>query len=147
MPYVQLIYQIVYATKYRRHTLIKPGRKELFEFMRLFLIGKGCHVYIINGVGDHLHIITHIHPTLAIATLVKDLKLASTDHIKKEKLFPNFRGWQTGYSAFTYSVEARFHLITYVRNQEAHHGLLTSKEELIKLLSENEVEYDEKFLE
>ena len=147
MPYVQLIYQIVYATKYRRHTMIKPGRKALFEFMKALMINKGCYVYAINGVGDHLHIVAHIHPSVAIASLVKDLKLASTDYIKKEKLFPDFRGWQPGYGAFTYSVEAKSNLIAYVKNQEAHHGVISSKDEFIKLLSDHEIEYDEKFLE
>lgn len=147
MPYVKLIYQIVYCTKYRKHTLIKPGRDVLFNYMRSVLESKKCHVFEINGVGDHLHIVTHIHPTVAIASLVKDLKLASTDFIKREKLFPDFFGWQPGYAAFTYSIESLGHLIAYVKNQEAHHGLISSKEELVKLLSEHEVEYEEKWLE
>jgi putative transposase len=87
MPYVQSIHQLVYATKYRQHTMVKPGRTKLFDFMRSFLIGKGCYVHEINGVEDHLHIILEIHPTLALASLVQSLKLASTDFIKKNKLF------------------------------------------------------------
>jgi REP element-mobilizing transposase RayT len=46
---------------------------------------------------DHLHILTHIHPTIALATLVKDIKLASIDFIKNEEIFPDFEGWQDGY--------------------------------------------------
>lgn len=147
MPYTQLIYQIVYTTKYRQYTLIQPGRSQLFEFMKSFLIGKGCYVHEINGVEDHLHIVTHIHPSLALASLVKDLKLASTDFIKKNKLFPAFKGWGRGYGAFTYSIDSKAHLIAYVKNQETHHRIVNSKEELIKMLSDHEIEYDEKYLE
>jgi putative transposase len=147
MPYLQIIYQIVYATKYRHHTLVGKNRKKLFDYMISILQNKGCHVYQVNGVTDHLHIVTHLHPSVALASLVKDLKLASTDFIKREKLFPAFAGWQSGYAAFTYSIDSKFNLIEYVKNQESHHGIITSKEELGKLLSEHEIEYDEKYLE
>ena len=66
---------------------------------------KKCHLYRIGGVSDHLHILTHIHPTVSLASLVKDIKLASTEHIKNKNLFPNFSGWQEGYAAFTYAFQ------------------------------------------
>lgn len=147
MPYCQIIYQIVYATKYRQHTLIKRDRKSLFEFIATLLKNKGCYVYEVNGVSDHIHIVTHLHPSVALASLVKDVKLASTKFIKQNKLFPDFNGWQDGYGAFTYSVNSKSNLVAYVKNQEVHHGVITSKDEFIKLLSEHEIVYDEKYLE
>ncbi len=147
MPYCQIIYHLVFATKYRQHTVVKPGRYELFQFMRSFLINKGCYVHEINGVEDHLHIVIYLHPTQALASLIKDLKLAGTDFIKKSKLFPDFNGWQASYAAFTYSVGAKYNLIRYVKNQEAHHQHTTSLEELIKLLSEHEIAYEKQYLE
>jgi REP element-mobilizing transposase RayT len=39
-------------------------------------------------VEDHIHILTHIHPTIALASLVKDIKLASISLIKEEGIFP-----------------------------------------------------------
>jgi len=65
-------------------------------------------------MSDHIHIVTHVHPTLSSATLIKDIKLASDDYIKKNKLFPQFTGWQNGYGAFTYSVKDKERLIDYV---------------------------------
>lgn len=147
MPYTQIIYQIVYATKYRQHTLIKRDRSKLFAFIEGLLQKKRCHLDEINGVEDHVHIITHLHPSVALAGLVKDIKLASTDFIKKNKLFPDFKGWAEGYGAFTYSVDAKANLVAYVKNQEKHHRLRTSKEELIKMLSDHEIPYDERYLE
>lgn len=147
MPYTQIIYQIVYATKYRQHTLIKRDRRRLFVFIEGILQKRRCRVFQINGVEDHIHIIMRLHPSVSLAALIKDIKLASTDFIKKNKLFPDFNGWQDGYGAFTYSVDARFNLIEYVKNQENHHRLRTSKEEFIKMLSEHEIPYDEKYLE
>ena len=100
-------------------------------------------MYRINGVEDHLHIVTHIHPTVALASLVKDIKLASSAFIKEKKLFSDFDGWQDGYAAFTYSIEAKDNLIEYVKNQEEHHKTKSFREELIQ---QHQIEFDEKYL-
>jgi hypothetical protein len=69
-------------------------------------------------------------------SLVKDIKLASSDHIKSLNLFPDFNGWQNGYGGFTYSFKDKDHLIEYVKNQEEHHKSVTFKDELVELLKE-----------
>ena len=104
-------------------------------------------MYRIIGVEDHIHIITCIHPSVALASLVKYIKLGSTSCIKEKNLFKFFNGWQDGYGAFTYSKEAKNNLIEYVKNQEAHHKVKTSKQEFIELLIEHGIEYDDNYLE
>lgn len=145
--YTQILYQIVFSTRHRTPTLIKENRPELFKYIWGILKNKKCHLYRINGVEDHLHIVTHLHPSVALASLVKDIKLASSDYIKEKKWFPDFDGWQEGYSAFTYSIDAKDNLIEYVKNQEEHHKTMTFREELIALLKEHEVDFDEKYLD
>ncbi len=107
---------------------------------------KNCHGYIINGVEDHIHIVTHIHPTVALASLVKDLKTASTQWIKENNIFKDFTGWQDGYGAFTYSAKDKDRLIEYVKNQEEHHEKISFREEYIELLKEQGISFDEKYL-
>ena len=136
----------LYSTKNREHTLIADNRKELFKYILGILKNKKCHLYQIGGVTDHLHIITHLHPATALADLIKDIKLASTAYIKSKVLFPEFNGWQDGYGAFTYSIEAKENLISYVKNQEVHHQKKTFLEEYTELLQEHNIEYDEKYL-
>jgi REP element-mobilizing transposase RayT len=145
--YTQILYQIVFSTKKRERTLQKENRQQLFQYIWGILKKKNCHLYRINGVEDHLHIVTHLHPSVALANLVKDIKVASSDYIKEQKLFSYFNGWQDGYSAFTYSIDAKNNLIEYVKNQETHHLKKSYQEELIDLLKEHGVEYDEKYLE
>jgi REP element-mobilizing transposase RayT len=144
--YTQSLYQIVFSTKYRDRTLTKDNREELFRYIWGILKNQKCHLYRIGGVEDHIHIITHIHPSIAISTLVKDLKLASSDYIKKQKLFPDFNAWQVGYGAFTYSIGDKDKLVEYVKNQETHHHIKTFKDELIELLNEHHIEFDEKYM-
>lgn len=144
--FTQILYQIVYSTKYRERTLNAENRKELYKYIWGILKNNNCHLYQIGGVEDHVHIVTHIHPSVALANLIKDIKLASTDYIKKENLFPYFNGWQDGYGAFTYSIEAKEDLSKYVLNQEEHHRCKTFIEEYKELLQEHKIEFDEKYL-
>jgi len=144
--YTQLIYQIVFSTKNRRPVLQKEKRDDLFKYIWGIMKNKNCHLYRINGVKDHLHIITHIHPSLPIAGLVKDIKLSSGNFIRKKNLFAGFEGWQSGYAAFTYKIDAVDNLIEYVKNQEEHHKFVSYREELINLLNEHKIEFDERYL-
>ena len=144
--YTQIIYQIVFSTKNRERTLSVNGRDELFKYISGVLKNKNCHIYQINGVEDHLHIITHLHPTVALSSLVKDIKVSSALYIKQHNLFEYFTYWQEGYGAFTYSIMEKDRLIEYVKNQVAHHRIQTYKKEYIEFLNENKIKFDEKHL-
>lgn len=144
--YTQILYQIVYSTWNHEKTLEACNREELFKYIVVILKNKKCHLYRIGAVSDHIHIVTHLHPTVSLASLIKDVKLATTEYIKNKNLFPKFSGWQNGYGAFTYSFREKGGLIKYVKNQETHHHQKTFREELIDLLTEHGIEYDEKFL-
>ena len=144
--YTQILYQIVFSTKHREPTMVAANRQELYKYIWGILKNNNCHLYQIGGVDDHLHIVTHLHPAVALADLVKDVKVASARHIKTQGLFDDFTAWQEGYAAFTYSAEAKSSLISYVKNQEEHHRVKTFREEYIELLREHGIEFDEKFL-
>jgi putative transposase len=144
--YTQILYQIVFSTKHRERTMIKKDRPQLFQYISGVLKNKNCHLYRINGVEDHLHIITDLHPSVALASLVKDIKLSTTALIKENNILPNFSGWQDGYGAFTYNIDAKHNLIEYVKNQEEHHRIKTYEEEYRELLKEHKIEFDEKYL-
>lgn len=144
--YTQILYQIIFGTKHHKPVMSKTTRSRLFGYMIRSLESKKCHPYQINGVENHLHILTHLHPSVALADLVKDLKLASSKFIKENRLFKEFEGWQDGYSAFTYSKDSQQNLINYIKNQEEHHRHKTFREELIEILKEHGVPFDEKYL-
>jgi len=126
--------------------MLLDNKRRLYAYMNGFLKNKNCHLYRINGMEDHLHILTHIHPTIALATLVKDIKLASIDFIKAEGIFPNFEGWQDGYGAFTVSHRDKDQLINYIKNQEEHHKKENFYDEYKRLIEEEGIEFDPKYL-
>lgn len=144
--YTQIIYQIVFGTRFREHTLTKENRDELFKFISGIVKNKNCYLYRINGVEDHIHIVTHLHPSVSLSALVKDIKVSSSQYIKENKLFKNFNGWQEGYGAFTYTTKEKERLIQYVIRQEEHHKKKCFREEYIELLEEHGIEYNERYL-
>ena len=144
--YTQILYQIVFSTKHRERILTEEHRDDLYKYIWGVLENKKCHPYVINGVEDHIHIVTHLHPTISLSDLVKDVKVSSSLYIKDKKLFRNFISWQEGYGAFTYSSQQKNVLINYVKNQKEHHKKKTFRDEYIELLKEHEIVFDEKYL-
>ena len=144
--YTQILYQIVFSTKNREMTLIESGQEKIYMYIWGVIKNKNCHLYRIGGMEDHLHIITHVHPTVAVAYLIKDIKLAASHYIKAENIFPQFNGWQDGYGAFTYAIAAKDNSIEYVINQKVHHKKVSFKDEYISLLDEHGIEFNEKYL-
>ena len=144
--FTQILYQIVFSTKNREHSLIEPSQEKLYRYIWGILRNNNCHPYRVGGVEDHIHIVTHVHQSVALSDLVKNIKLASADYFKKEKIFPNFSGWQDGYGAFTYAYKSKDNLIEYVKNQKEHHRKINFKAEYIDLLTEHGIEFDEKYL-
>lgn len=144
--YSQLIYHIVFATKNREPTIVLSEKKRLLAFIHHLLTNKNCHLYRINCMQDHIHILTHVNTTISIAALVKDIKLASIDFIMREAVFPSFKGWQDGYGAFSESIKSKDRLIQYIKNQEDHHQKVTFLDEYMALLEEHEIGFDPKYL-
>ncbi len=60
--------------------------------------------------------------------------------------FPEFKGLQDSYGAFTYSIKEKDAIITYVKNQKEHHKTESFFDEYKRLLIENGIEFDEKYL-
>jgi REP element-mobilizing transposase RayT len=143
--YTQILYQIVFSTKNREHSLEKENQKELYKYIWGVLKNKNCHLYQIGGVTDHIHILTHLHPNISLSSLIKDIKLSSSEQIKKNNLFANFKGWQEGYGAFTYSIKEKDNLIKYIKAQEEHHKTKTFVNELKQLIIEHGIEFDERY--
>ncbi|GMQ25771.1 hypothetical protein Aoki45_24530 [Algoriphagus sp. oki45] len=144
--HTQLLYHFIFSTKHREPTIVPDQKKRLFAYLHQLLTNKNCHLYLINGMEDHLHILTHVHPTIAVSPLIKDIKLAADDFIKRENIFPKFKGWQDGYGAFSESIKEKDRLINYIKNQEEHHRKISYRDEYKALLKEHEIEFDEKYL-
>jgi putative transposase len=144
--HTSIIYHVIWTPFERNPIMKKDARRELYNYIFGILKNKNCHVYRINGVEDHLHLAFSLHPSVSLASLIKDIKLASNQMIKSSGLFEGFEGWQEGYAAFTHSYSSLDTLVNYIKNQEEHHKKVSFKEEYLQLLKEHGVEFDPRHL-
>ena len=105
--YTQILYHIVFSTKNRERTFSADRRPELYKYIWGVIQNKNSHLYRINGVEDHVHILSSLHPSLALSDFVKDIKVSSSSWIKNHQVFPQFTHWQDGYGAFTLSIRKK----------------------------------------
>ena len=145
--YTQILYHIVFATKNRKPVLHKARRDDLYKYIWGIIEKRVGHPYRIGGVDDHVHILCSLHPSVALADLIKEIKVASAHWIKTETAFPDFEQWQSGYGAFTCSINSKERITEYIKGQEEHHHAETSGGELTRLLAEAAIEYDVKYFE
>ena len=136
----------MFSTKDRTPALTKDRRDDLFRYISGIIRKRQSHLYRINGVDDHVHILTSLHPTVCLADFVKEIKTGSTYWIKAEAVFKKFSRWQDGYGAFTCSQSEISGLIEYIKSQEQHHRKLNFRDEYRKLLIEAGIEFDERYL-
>jgi putative transposase len=144
--FTQIYYHIIYSTKNRLPILKPERREELFRYIWGILKNKHCRLYRLNGADDHLHYLTHLHPTVDLASLIRDIKTSTTSWMKSLGIDTRFPGWQDGYGAFTKSHSDKDAVIEYIKRQEEHHKRETFVEEIKRLLKKEGVPFDEKYL-
>jgi REP element-mobilizing transposase RayT len=135
--YRQLLYHLILEPYNREKVLTEDNQIRLYSYIRQIVVNKKCKLYAINGIENHIHLLVYIRPDITISDFIKDVKIASTIFIKREKLFPYFIKWATGYSIFTRPYESIDTLIKYIDNQKEHHKNKCYYEEYGELLRKN----------
>jgi REP element-mobilizing transposase RayT len=143
--YRQHLYHLVFRTKYNLLTIKQDHVNELYAYITGIIKHKNSHLYRINGIENHLHILTDMHPSIALADFLRDIKASSSFWMKNTKLFPSFTGWEEGYGSFTCSYRDVNMLIEYIKNQQEHHKTVTFEDEYRELLLEAGIIPDERF--
>jgi REP element-mobilizing transposase RayT len=143
--YRQIVYHLVFRTKYSEKTIRQEHAPELYKYIWGIIKNKKCVLFRINGMEDHIHILSDLHPSIALADYIKDIKVASSKWMKESGLFPDFRGWGIKYCALTYSCKEREHVINYIKNQQEHHKKESFQDEIGRLFRENGIDLDEKW--
>ena len=122
MSYYRLMYHIVFRTKGSMPTLTIEHEKLLYAYMWGFFKNKKSLLYRIGGMPEHVHILLDLHVTIALADIIRELKVASNKWLKDHKAeFPFFVGWALGYAAFSYNLSEKKVICDYIANQKQHH--------------------------
>jgi REP-associated tyrosine transposase len=121
MPCWRLFYHAVWGTK-NRLALIDPAwEKDLYGYIWGKATALECVPHAIGGMPDHIHVAISIPPKLAVATLIGQLKGASSHHINQNYADGSFI-WQAEYGVFSFSEKALSSIVDYVNHQKKHHA-------------------------
>ena len=144
--FTNLIFHIVFSTKNRQPLITDESKPRLYEYIGGILRNKGGILLAIGGMNDHIHVLAKLRPDESLSNVLRDLKANSSGWM--HKVFPEIKdfSWQNGYGAFTVSASQIEKVSQYIANQEKHHQTDSFREEFIKLLKTNAIEFDEKYL-
>ena len=143
--YHQLLYHIVIRTKDSKKVIDPAQSKQLFAYIGGIIKNKNSHLYRINGIENHFHLLTGIHPSIALADFIRDIKVSTSVWMKNCGYFPHFEGWSDKYGAFTCSYGDCGNIIAYIMGQQEHHKKESFESEYRRLLIEYGVMIDERY--
>ena len=126
MPYWQLFYHLIWATKLREPLMTPAVAPEIYGFLRSKAIGLGATVFAINGVADHVHMVVAIPPRLAVATFIGQVKGVASAKVNKAGLTETPFYWQEEYGVFSFDAKRLPNVIAYVEHQQQHHAEQTA---------------------
>jgi len=120
--------------------------KELYAYIGGIIgLSKSIPI-IINGMGNHLHILCIMSKNISLANLLEDIKRNSSRWIKTRSPYYNDFAWQGGYAGYSVSQSKLDIVKKYIENQKTHHQTQTFQEEYIQFLKENNVDFNEDYL-
>jgi len=120
-PYTQLYLHLVWATWDRLPLITETVESRLYAAIAEKCRKLKCVPLAIGGIDDHIHLLVRLHTTVAIATLVKEVK-GSSSHLVTHEITPGeFFKWQGSYGAFTLWKEEVPKVEAYIKRQKEHH--------------------------
>ncbi|RJP49887.1 MAG: IS200/IS605 family transposase [Anaerolineaceae bacterium] len=121
MSYWRLFYHAVWGTKNRLPLIESVWESDLYGYIWGKATALECIPHAINGMPDHVHVIISIPPKLSVATLIGQLKGASSHHVNENYADVSF-AWQAEYGVLSFSEKSLPAIVDYVKNQKKHHA-------------------------
>ena len=143
MSAVSSLFHIVINTLRREMTIPDAESEQLYRYISSIVQSRSCRVLRINGIGNHVHLLVELSPTVCLSDLVRDIKQGSSKWAKRQSCFLQFRGWGKEYGAFSCSVRDKEKIINYIINQRQHHRLKTFEDEYRLMIERSGLEWNE----
>ena len=125
--------------------MIPPdGKDELHAYIGGIVRNLGGVAFAVGSTQDHVHMIIGLKAIHAPAEVLREVKKSSS--LWAAAPFGKF-AWQEGYGAFSEGAERVEQIVDYITRQEEHHRTVSSADELMALLDEHGIPYDERFFE
>lgn len=126
MAHWRLFYHFVWTTKDRLPLLTPHIEPHVYRFLHAEAKKEYSPLFVINGMPEHVHVLSAVRPAIAPSDFMHQLKGSSSRFISLEFKMP-FE-WQEGYGVFTVSEQDVPRVIRYIENQKEHHAQGTTIE-------------------
>ena len=133
---------LVFSTKDRCATVPKEWQPRLWAYIAGICKNHEMVCLAVGGTQNHVHILLHLPPKLALSKAVLLLKANSSKWMGEQG---NDFSWQEGYGAFSVSSSNLDQVTRYIQNQEVHHRKTSFEDEFRAILRKHGVEYDLKY--
>lgn len=141
-----LKFHLVFGTQYRKPVIHDSFATRLHSYMGGILSNLKGHPIEIGGIEDHVHLLFRLPPTLAVASVIRDVKANASQWINEERLTRGKFKWQRGYAVFSVSHSLVNVVQQYIQTQREHHRSMTFKTEYLSLLDRHGIEYDPRYV-
>lgn len=143
MSAVCSLFHIVINTLRREMTIPDDASEQLYRYISSIVKSRNCRLLRINGIGNHVHLLVELAPTVCLSDLVRDIKQGSSKWAKQQSVFPLFRGWGKEYGAFSCSVRDKDSIVNYIINQREHHRVRTFEDEYRQMIERSGLEWND----
>jgi REP element-mobilizing transposase RayT len=140
-----ILVHLVFSTKERRPLLRDEERERVHAYLVGVLNNCGSSVLEINSVVDHVHILFRQSKNHAPASVIEQLKAASSGWIKTLAPWYDIFAWQGGYGQFSVSPTHVEAVREYIRGQAEHHRKEDFQTEFRRFCEKNGHALDERY--
>ena len=121
--YTEAYYHFVWATRRRGWFVTEAVERDLHRFIHGKCDLLKVHIYALNGMPDHVHLVVGLPATLSVSDFMEAVKGTSSHYINHLPNQPDCLYWQPGYGLLTFAQGALDRIVAYVENQKQHHAL------------------------
>jgi REP element-mobilizing transposase RayT len=139
-----ILVHLVFSTKHREPLISPEMQPELYKYLGAIFRAAKSSSLSIGGYTDHVHILFALARTTPVASIVEEVKVASSRWLKTKGV-QNFH-WQSGYGAFSIGQSNVLALQNYIARQHQHHQRLSFQDEYRAFLMKYRVRFDEKYV-
>jgi putative transposase len=143
---IGLTAHIIFSTKGREPLIDAELKPHLFAYMATVIKDVGGKAVLINGMPDHVHVLTHLPATVSVSDVLRTVKANASRWVHETYPDRAAFGWQRGYAAFSVSASNVDDVRRYVADQEERHRTLSFQDEYRAFLRKHGIEFDERYV-
>ncbi|MDR0392053.1 MAG: transposase [Planctomycetaceae bacterium] len=142
----QLYVHIIFHVKNNGILIRQEDEPELYAYIGGIISRQDSFPIQINGMEDHLHILSSMSKNISLAKYVEEIKKSSSKWMKTKSESYNHFAWQGGYAGYSVSQTKIAIVKKYIQNQKEHHKTMSFKDEYIKFLKNYKVDFNESYV-